>query len=182
MNLEAVTPSAVSIENTTRIEDYVTVRIKWYSHSRQYGFALLSDGTEIYVPFYAVHEASENANISRLDPETTMVVRLAYRGLRIEVKKIFSVDASTAIVVETKSNMSDAPAGPIRRENGEIKWYDQKLGYGFITLSDGTDTFLHRNVVRDSDLDPQDLENGRQVAAEIYAGARGKVARRIELR
>jgi CspA family cold shock protein len=32
-------------------------------------------------------------------------------------------------------------------EEGQIKWYNEKKGYGFIEIADGKDLFFHKNGV-----------------------------------
>ena len=52
---------------------------------------------------------------------------------------------------------------------GQVKWFDSKKGYGFITREDGKEVFVHfSGIVSDSF---KTLNEGQKVAFELGNGA-----------
>jgi cold shock protein len=65
-------------------------------------------------------------------------------------------------------------------ERGVVKWFDSRMGYGFILDSEGRDVFLHRRVLRRAGR--RRLEPGEHVEYEAELTARGmKVTRLLVL-
>jgi len=63
-------------------------------------------------------------------------------------------------------------------ERGTVKWFDSRMGYGFIIDETGHDVFVHRRVVRRAGR--RRLEPGEPVAYEAEATPRGiKVVRLV---
>lgn len=58
---------------------------------------------------------------------------------------------------------------------GTVKWFDNQKGYGFITMEDGTDVFVHWTGIINMD-GFKHLEEGQTVEFEITDGEKGKQA------
>ena len=58
---------------------------------------------------------------------------------------------------------------------GIVKWFNYQKGYGFITLEDGTDIFVHYSGIV-SDKKFKSIEEGQTVEFEITDGEKGKQA------
>ena len=57
---------------------------------------------------------------------------------------------------------------------GQVKWFESKKGYGFITREDGKEVFVHfSGIVSDSF---KTLNEGQKVAFELGNGAKGEQA------
>lgn len=56
-------------------------------------------------------------------------------------------------------------------ERGVIKWFDSRMGYGFIIDAEGRDVFVHRRIVRRAGR--RRLEPGEQVMYEAETTSRG---------
>ena len=162
-----------------RIESNVRVRVKWFSFTKNYGFAILENGQDIYIPHYAVEEAVEGSDVSRLDPETIMIVDIEHKIDKTLIKRILSTDTTAAIA---PARRPEIVTGPTQQRDGQIKWYSVEKGYGFITLQDGADVFLRKSAVKNSGLDPLILQTGIAVNAEIYPTERGVQAKTIKIR
>lgn len=62
-------------------------------------------------------------------------------------------------------------------ENGTVKWFDARKGYGFIERDDGDDVFVHANEMADPMARlPEDNE---RVAFEVVQGAKGPSAANV---
>ena len=58
------------------------------------------------------------------------------------------------------------------KKTGFVKWFDYKKGYGFITVEDSDDIFVHfSNIIMDG---YKKLDQGDQVEFEVKESANGK--------
>jgi CspA family cold shock protein len=64
----------------------------------------------------------------------------------------------------------DVPPG--RRVEAKVKWFNASKGFGFVTLSDGSqDAFLPMAILRRAGY--EDVREGASITCEISAGAKG---------
>jgi cold shock protein len=65
-------------------------------------------------------------------------------------------------------------------ERGTVKWFDSRMGYGFVVDAEGRDVFIHRRVVRRAGR--RRLEPGEPVEYEAEQTSRGvKITRLVVL-
>ena len=64
-----------------------------------------------------------------------------------------------------------------KRVRGRVKWFDPKKGYGFITLEDGSDVFVHWTAIQGEGF--KTLEEGQLVEFEIVPGRKGPQAANV---
>jgi len=60
---------------------------------------------------------------------------------------------------------------------GQVKWFDQKKGYGFITQEDGDDIFVHYSAINRDGF--KTLEEGDEVEFEVSQGKKGLQATNV---
>ena len=61
---------------------------------------------------------------------------------------------------------------------GKVKWFDSKKGYGFVSdTSDDKDYFVHFSEIQSDDF--KTLTEGQEVTFEIGEGAKGVVAKNV---
>ena len=66
----------------------------------------------------------------------------------------------------------DTPPVPGRRVDATVKWFNASKGFGFVTMSDGTqDAFLPMAILRRAGYD--DVREGSLITCEVSAGAKG---------
>ncbi len=60
------------------------------------------------------------------------------------------------------------------RTRGKLKWFNEHKGYGFITLEDDGDCFVHRSAFQAETLDT--LKEGDALEFDVVDGAKGPAA------
>ena len=67
---------------------------------------------------------------------------------------------------------------PGRRVDAKVKWFNATKGFGFVTLSDGTqDAFLPMAILRRAGY--EDVREGASISCEISAGAKGPLVTNV---
>lgn len=62
---------------------------------------------------------------------------------------------------------------------GQVKWFDQKKGYGFITREDGDDIFVHYSAIDSQGF--KTLNEGDEVEFEVTEGKKGLQATNVTI-
>ncbi|MFF7683796.1 cold-shock protein [Microbacterium sp. NPDC007973] len=62
---------------------------------------------------------------------------------------------------------------------GTVKWFNAEKGYGFITVSDGQDVFVHYSSIEMSGF--RVLEEGQTVEFTVGTGQKGPQAESVRL-
>jgi len=72
----------------------------------------------------------------------------------------------------------ETPPTPGRRVDATVKWFNASKGFGFVTLSDGTqDAFLPMAILRRAGFD--DVREGSLITCEVSAGAKGPLVTNV---
>jgi CspA family cold shock protein len=64
--------------------------------------------------------------------------------------------------------------------SGEVKWFNNKKGYGFIVTDECEDVFVHYSAVNGDGV--KTLNEGQDVAFEIGKGEKGPQAENVALK
>src|SRR5512146_68754 len=69
-------------------------------------------------------------------------------------------------------------SSPARRVDATVKWFNASKGFGFVTLSDGTqDAFLPMAILRRAGY--EDVREGSLITCEVGAGAKGPLVTNV---
>lgn len=63
--------------------------------------------------------------------------------------------------------------------NGTVKWFDEKKGYGFITVDGGKDAFVHFSAIQGDGF--RTLAEGQRVELEVTQGQKGPQAEQVRV-
>ncbi len=61
---------------------------------------------------------------------------------------------------------------------GTVKWFNDKKGFGFISVEDGEDIFVHHSSIESEGF--RTLEEGDKVEFEIVQGDKGSKAENVK--
>ena len=62
-------------------------------------------------------------------------------------------------------------------EKGKVKWFNNKKGYGFISLDDESEVFVHHSSIEGEGF--RTLEDGQDVELEVSDTPKGKQASKV---
>jgi CspA family cold shock protein len=62
-------------------------------------------------------------------------------------------------------------------ETGTVKWFNDAKGFGFITLENGTDVFVHYSAIQGEGH--RSLADGERVTFEVVKGPKGLQASKV---
>ena len=62
-------------------------------------------------------------------------------------------------------------------EEGTVKWFNSKKGYGFIEKEDGSDVFVHYSAIQIEGY--KTLKEGQKVLFDVVEGERGPQASNV---
>jgi len=61
---------------------------------------------------------------------------------------------------------------------GQVRWFSEKKGYGFILQDSGKDIFVHYTAIQDG---IKTLKEGQRVRFEIEEAPKGKQAKNVQI-
>jgi CspA family cold shock protein len=64
--------------------------------------------------------------------------------------------------------------------NGKVKWFNEVKGYGFITMDDGKDVFVHYSAIKGDGF--RTLAQGEGVEFDVTEGPKGPQAVNVNRR
>lgn len=62
---------------------------------------------------------------------------------------------------------------------GTVKWFNSEKGYGFISVEDGEDVFVHFSAIQEDGY--KSLDEGQKVTLDVELGNRGKQATNVRV-
>lgn len=65
------------------------------------------------------------------------------------------------------------------RENGNVKWFNDSKGYGFIQRDNGGDVFVHYSDILGVGF--RTLSEGQRVEFEVQEGVKGPQAKNVHI-
>lgn len=64
-------------------------------------------------------------------------------------------------------------------EQGTVKWFNDNKGYGFITLQNGSDVFVHYSAINTNGF--QSLKEGQKVSFDTEKTDKGVQAKNVSV-
>jgi len=96
----------------------------------------------------------------------------------ISLLLIFIATAFVATLIPFRTASTPAAAPASGREQGTVKWFNVRKGYGFITRDQGEDVFVHfRNI---EDKGRRGLKEGERVSFIVTMGDKGEQADQVK--
>ncbi|MAF17287.1 MAG: cold-shock protein [Marinomonas sp.] len=86
---------------------------------------------------------------------------------------------SNVNVKETSSNDVESEEENDDRELGTVKWFNSSKGFGFLTMDNGDDVFVHYRAIRGRGR--RFLIEGQKVRFTVTEGEKGKQAENVSI-
>ena len=88
-------------------------------------------------------------------------------------------EAASRAEVAARGRFGSVPFQEVRGKmaNGTVKWFSPKKGYGFITMEDGQEVFVHYSAIDGAGF--RSLEQGERVEFEVAQGPKGLQASNV---
>ncbi len=86
---------------------------------------------------------------------------------------------SNVNVKETSSNDVESEEENDDRELGTVKWFNSSKGFGFLTMENGDDVFVHYRAIRGRGR--RFLIEGQKVRFTVTEGEKGKQAENVSI-
>ena len=157
--------------------------VKWFNPEKGFGFVELSDGSG---DTFLHGSVLAQSGIAAVQPGETLEVRVGPGHKGPHVTEVLSVDSSTAAPREShgshfRAETSNGPSTDTAvEETGEVKWFNNERGYGFIALANGgKDVFVHVSALERSGI--EGLSEGQTVVLDVVEGRKGPEATRVRL-
>lgn len=64
-------------------------------------------------------------------------------------------------------------------QEGKVKWFDPKKGYGFIISDEGNEVFVHYSGLKMDGF--KKLKHGQEVSYDVFEGERGPQAKDVTI-
>jgi len=61
---------------------------------------------------------------------------------------------------------------------GNVKWFNERKGFGFIETDEGSDVFVHFSAIQDNGF--KTLQEGQRVSFEMQQGRKGPAAANVK--
>ncbi|NBC33665.1 MAG: cold shock domain-containing protein [Alphaproteobacteria bacterium] len=176
----------------------VTGTVKWFNPSKGFGFITLDDGSpDVFCHASVVGQAGYDA----LEQGATVVCDITQGHKGPQVSRIASVDMSTATPMERRPFRREDAGGPPRGPRrgppgmgggmgggmdrfgetveGRVKFFNAEKGFGFVTLDDGGDVFVHAKTLERSGV--HELPAACRVRLTTRQGPKGLQAQSVEI-
>ncbi len=69
----------------------------------------------------------------------------------------------------------------VEKQQGTVKWFDSRKGYGFIQSEDGTDVFVHYSAIVAEDDEYKSLNENDEVEYDVVQGNKGPKADKVTI-
>jgi len=162
--------------------------VKWFNPEKGFGFVELADGSgDVFLHANAL----TNAGYNSVSPGATLRVRIGQGQKGRQVAEVLSVDESAATPgaghgqgprgrLSGGAPRQPRDQGPAVQMRGTVKWYNPTKGFGFVSVSDGSqDVFLHASALQRGGL--TQLSEGQAVWVDVVQGAKGPQAASVRL-
>ncbi len=164
----------------------VDATVKWFKGDKGFGFVELANGTgDAFLHIGAL----QSAGYETVPPGAKLKVAVGNGMKGVQVTRVFEVDTSTAQPERPQRSFSDGPRPPRRSMpdpstaisiSGNVKWFDENKGFGFVQSNDGgKDVFVHISVLGSSGV--QHLAEGQAVNMRVVDTPKGREALSISL-
>jgi cold shock protein len=149
----------------------VVGKIKWFNYNRGYGFISSVENDDVLIH----QKCLRKSGFVHVLEGATVRCEAVRCPDGLQASRILSIDNASAYSKGAQITLQappSAPEGPV--EQGVVKWFDRAKGYGFASVGDAEDVFIHMETLRKSGIAA--VQDGELLQLVVTDGSKGKHA------
>ncbi|MFN3826155.1 MAG: cold shock domain-containing protein [Micavibrio sp.] len=178
--LEPTENSVIGGEVEASLEPPVRAKLKWFNTPKGFGFVVPEDEPDLDAFLHIT--TLQKSGINTLGDGACLLCQIQRGPKGAHVINIVElVDAGNLPEqIRNAPQQATMPIGNTQRMGGEVKWYKEDKGFGFVIPDDGMkDVFIHKTCLEKNGIEK--LETGQRVSMLFRAVPKGREVVELEI-
>lgn len=161
-------------------EPPVRARLKWFNTPKGFGFVVPEDDQTLDAFLHIT--TLQRSGINTLGDDACLLCYIQRGPKGAHVLEILELLDAGKLPEEIHNTPFESmiPIGKTQRMGGEVKWYKDDKGFGFVVPDDGMkDVFIHKTCLEKNNIEK--LETGQRVSMLFRAVPKGREVVEIEI-
>lgn len=158
----------------------VRARLKWFNTPKGFGFVVPEDDPTLDAFLHIT--TLQKSGINALGDDACLLCHIQRGTKGAHVLEILELLDAGKLPEQIRNTPAHAtiPIGKTQRMGGEVKWYKEDKGFGFVVPDDGMkDVFIHKTCLEKNNIEK--LETGQRVSMLFRAVPKGREVVEIEI-
>lgn len=158
----------------------VRARLKWFNTPKGFGFVVPED--DVTLDAFLHITTLQRSGINTLGDDACLLCHIQRGPKGAHVLEILELLDAGKLPEQIRNMPADAtmPIGKTQRMGGEVKWYKDDKGFGFVVPDDGMkDVFIHKTCLEKNNIER--LETGQRVSMLFRAVPKGREVVELEI-
>lgn len=158
----------------------VRARLKWFNTPKGFGFVVPEDEPDLDCFLHIT--TLQRSGINALGDGACLLCQIQRGPKGAHVMEILELVDAGNLPEQIKNTPAAAnmPIGKTQRMGGQVKWYKEDKGFGFVVPDDGMkDVFIHKTCLEKNGIEK--LETGQRVSMLFRAVPKGREVVEIEI-
>lgn len=161
-------------------EPPIRARLKWFNTPKGFGFVVPEDEPDLDAFLHIT--TLQKSGINTLGDGACLLCQIQRGPKGAHVLQIVELldPGNLPEQIRNAPQQSSMPIGKTQRMGGEVKWYKEDKGFGFVIPDDGMkDVFIHKTCLEKNGIEK--LETGQRVSMLFRAVPKGREVIELEI-